>query len=571
MNKTAYLLAFALTAALAGSGCKGDLNLSTGPTGGSQNNGGNNGGPTIDPFPDVPCEGIACDDPVVQPTDGAVRLTHTQWENSVRDLLKLDARPELSRSFIKDTLNVGYFDRLSSSLNVQPDLWDDYREAAEVLAAQIVANPDQLARLVPVGVQAPEAQLRAFLESFGLRAFRRPLTTEETDQYLALAAQADTVFGITDAPFEKRAELILRAILQSPYFLYRVESTMPAAGQVAALSGYEKASRLSFALWNSIPDEALLEAAKNGGLDTPEGVTTQAKRLLADARSIDMVLDFHGQILEFSHFDEMTKDAERFPDFNPNTAPAMREELESFITHVIHDSNGGYRELITSRVTYVNAELAGLYGIEPPTEEFGEVTLPEGERSGLLTRLGFLATNATPYDPNPIHRGKFINKHVLCNVVPPPPDMFSIPDGVAGNTNRERIQNATGECGGSCHTPLLNPAGFAFESYDAVGKWRTMDGDYPVDTTGTLPFGNQLTEFTGALDLSAKIAESPNAHECYVRHWFEYLHQRVPTAGDAPLIAKVAQVSMKNDLPIHEIIVGLLVNDLFLKRASEAP
>ena len=324
-------------------------------------------------------------------------------------------------------------------------------------------------------------------------------------------------------------------------------------------------------MWNSIPDETLMQAARDGELDTVEGFTAQAKRMLADARAIDVLLDFHGQLLEFRHFAEMTKDAARFPEFNENTAPAMQEELEQFIVHTIHDQHGGYRDLMTSRVTFVNDELASLYGVEAPSEPFGEVTLPDTERSGLLTRLGFLALNATPYDPNPIHRGKFVNKHVLCNAVPPPPDMFTIPDGVEGNTNRERIENATGPCGGSCHTPLLNPAGFAFESYDALGKWRTMDGDYPVDTTGTLPFGSAMVEFSGPLDFSQKVAESPAAHECYVKHWFEYLHQGGPPCAGALLIGGVAQVSFKNDVSIDDIIVGLLVNDLFLKRASEAP
>lgn len=567
--------AFALVVALAGPtslGCKGDLSLQSDGTPGSGTPTKNNstGGPVIDPFPDTPCEGAACETPVVSPTPGAVRLTHVQWENATRDLLKLDARSGLSRNFIKDTRGLSIFDRLTDKLEVNPDLWDDYREASETLAAQVTQNPDHLARLAPEQADS-DARLRAFITSAGLRAFRRPLLDDEIARYQALADEAEAVFGAGNATFEKRVELVLRALLQSPHFLYRVESTAPQTGQVVALSGYERAARLSFALWNSIPDDELLTAAADGRLDDVEGFTTQAKRLMADPRALDVVQDFHWQFFQFDHFDEMTKASELFPEFNENTPEAMREEIEHFVAHVVHETPGTYRDLLTSRVAFVDDELAALYGVSAPAEPFGQVELPGTQRAGLLTRVAFLAANATAYDPNPIHRGKFVNRNILCNVVPPPPDMFTIPDGVPGNTNRERIENATGECGGACHTPLLNPAGYAFEGYDAVGRWRTMDGNFPVDTAGAFPFGSQLVAFEGPLDLSEKIAESERAHECYVKHWFEYLHQRTPLAGDAPLIARVAQVSHKNNVPIEDLVVGLLVNDLFLKRAGEAP
>ena len=528
--------------------------------------GTNNSAP--DPFPELPCEGVACEEAVPSVTPRLVRLTHHQWENAVRDLLYLPDRPGLSASFLGDTLSTSTFDRQAEDLKVEPGLWDDYREAAEMLAAQVTNDPAALERLL--GPEPPtefDARARALVTTFGRRAYRRELTDAEVDEYLALMNEAPELFGGQQS-FQRSAELALRAFLQSPHFLYRVETHDVPDAQIVPLNGWERAARLSFALWNTIPDDALLDAAANGELDDHETLATHVERMLDDPRAKDVIADFHAQLVGFEHFAEMSKAPERFPDYSDATRDAMERELELFIEDVVFSQEGTYRNLMTDSHTFVNAELAAIYGVAAPADEFGRVELDAAQRPGLLTRSGFLALNATAYDPNPIHRGVFVDRRILCLTLPQPPDNFTIPDGVEGNTNRERIHNATAECGGACHVPLVNPPGFAFENYDAVGAYRTMDNGYPVDASGQLTFdGEQQTWQTGP-ELVGILAGSKTAHQCYVKNWFEYLNGRAPTENDEPLIARLAQGSLEADATIKELLAAIVTSDVFLKRDS---
>lgn len=408
------------------------------------------------------------------------------------------------------------------------------------------------------------ARNRAFAESFGLRAYRRPLSSEEVDGYVAVMDQAGELFG--EATFERGAELALRAFLQSPHFLYRVELHDDPSATVIALNDYERASKLAFALWNTIPDDTLLAAAAAGELTDPEQLVVHVERMLSDDRAKDVIADFHGQLLDFEHFKDMQKAPELFPSFLPETPDKMEHELDMFIADVLFNSDGTYRQLMTAQHSFVDDELAAIYGVSAPSgAEFGRVEL-DATRPGVLTRSGFLAVNATAYDPNPIHRGVFVDRHVLCISLPAPPDDFSIPDGVEGNTNRERIENATSECGTTCHTPLINPPGYAFENYDAMGAWRDQDNGYDVDASGTLGFdGIQNSWQTGA-ELVGQIAESAQAHQCYARNWFEYINGRAPGAGDEPLIARVAQASHQADVSVKEMLSAMVTSPVFLQR-----
>lgn len=518
-----------------------------------------------DPFPDIPCEGVACDPAVPSVTPRVTRMTHHQWENAVRDLLRLPERPGSSSAFIGDPLSTSRFDRFADNMDVTPNLWDDYREAAETLAEQVTNDPAALAAIEGANPPADlAARNRAFVENFGLRAYRRPLTTEEVDSYIAVMDQAGTLFDT--ASFERGAELAIRGFLQSPHFLYRVELHDDPAASVVALNDFERATKLSFALWNTIPDDQLLAAAGAGELSDPDQLVVHVERMLNDERAADVIADFHAQLLDFEHFSDMQKAPELFPNFNEDTPAKMEQELQLFIEDVLFSSSGTYRQLMTAQHSFVDDELAAIYGVAAPNgAQFGRVEL-DTSRPGVLTRSGFLAVNATAYDPNPIHRGVFLDRHILCISLPLPPDDFSIPDGVEGNTNRERIENATGECGTTCHTPLINPPGYAFENYDAMGAWREQDNGYDVDASGTLSFDGAQNSWTTGAELIGQLAESPQAHECYTRNWFEYINGREPTAGDAPLIARVAQASHQADVSVKEMLSAMVTSPVFLQR-----
>jgi hypothetical protein len=257
-------------------------------------------------------------DPAVAPLDTSrfPRLSHLQWENSVQDLLYLAQPSGLSASFTGDPLG-GIFDNNESSLLVTPGLWADYQLAAEQLSVLVTSDAAKLAKLVPAGAPADAAgRAQAFIESFGMRAYRRPLTPAEITGYLALFAKGkDLVDGPDD--FAKGARLTLQAFLQSPYFVYRVEASSAALGATIPLSDFELATKLSYMLWNTMPDDALFAAAKSGKLATTEGVLAQATRLLDDDRARVMVASFHHQLFQYDHYDDLTKDPTLFPDFNP--------------------------------------------------------------------------------------------------------------------------------------------------------------------------------------------------------------------------------------------------------------
>ena len=557
-----------------GVGCKASLQLS--PVQGDDSSGGqvkvNNknpvkpNDPTRPPVidPDLCAQQGQCGQE--RPGSGLrlIRLTHEQWAGATRDLLRLEAPPAQARDFYKDPAGAGFFSNDGQVLEVTNQLWAHYREASEQLAAQAASSGARINALLKEGSPAGGVeQARALAQQVGLRAWRRPLTQAEVDALLALYARAPEMFN--DGDMHRRGvELILRALIQSPHYIYRAELG------ASQLDGYERAAKLALTLWRSGPDEALLEAAASGQLDSPEGVAQQARRMLEDARAQDTVLDFFGQIYKLPSLDKLEKDAQRFPEFKPATARAMRQELERFVVDAVFTRDRGLEELLTSRRSFVNRELAALYGL--PGEfgaELTEVELPAQERAGLLTRLGFLAYNATAYEQNTIHRGVFVNHHVLCAPLPPAPAAFELPDVITGQTNRERIESATAACGGACHQVFINPAGYAFEHYDALGVYQRVEAGQPVDASSAFRMRAGLTPFKDAVEFSQIMAKSIDAHECHARHLVEYLYGRVPSQNDEPLVRRLGWRSLHEGLSVKDLIVEAVISPAFLSRTAQ--
>jgi hypothetical protein len=518
------------------------------------------------------CKGARCLDPALSSGPRIVRLTHAQWGNSVRDLLGLDAPPAQAAGLLADPAGDGAFDNAGGGLAVDGRLWDQYREAAEALAERATRDAQALGKVGPLGVAGqPLAQRAAdWVRHVGRRAYRRPLTQSEQDELVDAFLKGPMLLKRSDRDdFAQGAEFVLRVLLQSPLFLYRAElSVAEAAPGVMPLDGYERAARLSYALWRTMPDDALLDAAAAGELDTTAGVERHARRMLGDARAREVVMDFHAQILRLGELGQLEKDAVRYPEFHPALAQAMRRELELFIGEVVL-GGGKVADLYLSRRAHVNRELAALYGLSGDFDDsFRAVELPADQRAGLLTRAGFLAIKATPYDKNSIHRGVFINHHVVCSPLPPIPDNVVLPES-RGDTNRERVESLTKDCGGACHNLYINPAGFALERYDGLGRYQTMEGAHPIDASGGFLFRSGLERFVDGVDFSRKVAQLPDAHDCYTRHWFEYLYGRLPGAGDEPLIAQLAARSHEDGLAIRELLVALVSHELFLNRAAD--
>lgn len=501
------------------------------------------------------------------------RLTHTQWENTTRDLLKLDTVPGFSASFTSDPLG-GIFDNDESVLQVTPPLWGDYQRAAEELAAMVISDPQQLAKIVPADMgQSVDARARQFITEFGKRTFRRPLTTQEVDTYAGLFASGATVLG--GDPFLSGVQLVLEAFLQSPHFVYRVEQggTKTSDGLIS-LGSYELATRLSYLLWNTMPDDALLDAAAKGELDTPEGLRGRAEQMLLDPRAKAVIRNFHRQLFDWKKYADLYKDPAVFPDFGPEMGDDLRIESESFIDNVIYEQDGGLLELLTSRTAYVNDRLAAIYGVQAPAgADFGQVELDAATRSGALTRVGFLAANGTARASDPIHRGVFINLRILCAKLPPPPDNVTPLPGGTNKTTRDMVDSHTGKgtCGEGCHSTLINPAGFPFENFDAIGRVRAMDNGFPVNTASEYPLGGAMATYQDSVEWSQLIAESAEANRCFAKHWVEFALGRDAQKEDDSLIGKLGDAS-RGGSSVKELLVEIIVSDTFrARRPVEAP
>jgi hypothetical protein len=513
------------------------------------------------------------------PTDSSrfARLSHKQWENTVRDLLRLTASPGISTSFVTEPLR-GNFDNAGGFLQVAPGLWSDYQRAAEGLADSTVRDPKRLAAILPPALPAdPAMKAAVFIRGFGLRAYRRPLTDAEVAQYVGLFNKGPTLIGSADA-FADGVQLVVTLFLQSPHFLYRTELTSgPGAGGKLPLGEYEIASKLSFTLSETMPDDALFAAAANKSLLTREGVLAEAKRLLAAKPAQAMVDDFHYQLLHMAKYEFVAKDDKKFPDWK-NLSPAnLRTETQTFIKDVIFTQDKGLKELLTSTTSFINSKLAPFYGMQMPAapaagapDPFVKVELDPVQRAGLLTQVGFLAAYADGREPSSILRGAFISSEIMCVDLPPPPDAFMLPPPMPGRTNRQRIEGVTGADGcKSCHQTLINPPGFSLENFDATGKFRTTDNSLPVDSAGTYSFDGEPKSFKGAVEFAKLAAATQQAHNCYAQNWLEFGLGRLIDKNKDPdksLIAQLGLRSVKAGAGVKAMLLDIVTSDAFLTR-----
>ena len=496
------------------------------------------------------------------------RLTHAQWENTVQDLFGLSAPPDLASAFDADP-PLGRFDNNVARLQVTAGLWQDYQRAAETMAERVTADSEAMARIVPGDLPSdPEGQARGFVASFGARVFRRPLEDSEIDRYAALFAQGAALYESSDV-LTSGVRITIEAMLQSPHFIYRIESSSKAEDGVIALSGYEIASRLSYLFWNSMPDDALFAAAASGELDSLEGVEQQAQRLFDDPRTRASFGQFHTQLFSLREYADLDKDLDAFPQWRRELGDMMQTETRLFLESLVFDRAGTIGDLLTSPHSFVNDDLAQLYGLSGEfNSEFTEVALDPDTRGGLLTQLGFLTRNATRTESDPIHRGVFINLDILCRPINAVPDL---PDDLmpVGNTNRERIDSITGlgTCGAGCHGYIINPLGFALENYDGIGQYRTEDNGFPVDATGTYVFedGREIV-FDGAIELGRLLAEAPEVHSCYVDNLIEYAFGRDVEAGDEAMLEELVKLSLEEGASIREVLMTIVTHRAFRSR-----
>jgi len=511
-----------------------------------------------------PDEPEVADESGVSETDRTLRLSHSEYDNTLHDLLALPEDERFTEGFVEDG-GLGALRVLDSRLA------GAYQRVAETLSARVTANGAVATAILPCDASEGTACEAQFVHEFGLRAFRRPLTSAEEDAYGALFDLAPDLYADVP-PFLAGVRAIVEAMLQSPHFLYRVErGEEESADGTIRLAGYDIANRLSYLLWRSMPDDELFAAAAAGELESDEQIEAQAHRMLAHPRARAMVREFHAQLLELDGYRDLTRDPELSDALGPALMSAMRGEVNLFVDHVFV-SGGGLHQLMTSNVSFVNDDLAAIYGLEGTFgDEHERVELDPTERAGILTQVGFLTVNADFANSDPIHRGLFINDRILCTDLPPPPDGTDTTLAPITTTKRAQVEAGTmapdSVCAG-CHA-TINPPGFALEAYDAVGRFRTTDNGYPVDSSTELLVDGRSVAVGDGVDLAHAIAESDAAARCYARHWVAFAFSRAETPEDTRLIETLGAQLADRSFSIEQLIVELTKTPGFLHRRDE--
>lgn len=412
---------------------------------------------------------------------------------------------------------------------------------------------------------------RQILRKFATRAYRRPAGMDEVASLMKLFKLARTD-GDT---FEASVRLALTAVLVSPNFLFRVE---PDAAKdkpevVRQLNDYELASRLSYFLWSSMPDDELLAAAELGKLRQPTELEKQVRRMLADPKARSFVDNFAGQWLELRNLDEHTPDPDRFPGFDPKLKDAMRRETELFFTNIVKEDRSAL-ELLDADYTYVDERLAKHYGIDGVRgSEFVKVSLKGTPRGGVLTQGAVLMVTAMPARTSPVKRGKFVLEQILGTPPPPPPaDVPALPDKAEDTKTaslRERFlkHRADPNCA-VCHT-RMDAIGFSMENFSAVGAWRDRDGAFPIDNVGDLPGGKKIN---GPQGLRQMLLERKGEFiYCLTEKMMTYAVGRGMQLSDRATIKEVVDGAAKDNYRFSSLVMNIVRSDAFQKRRGKSP
>lgn len=493
------------------------------------------------------------------------RLTRTEYNNTVRDLVGDDSAPG---SIFPPEETVHGFDNNAEALTFPPVLADQALNVATRLAKDVAPRAEEFA---PCASTAPDtACAETFIRAFGARAWRRPLTDDEVAGLLPVYEA-----GSSDG-FERGVELTVQSILISAPFFYRVEvgDGTPVAGKPGLVhpTSWEMASRLSYFLWGTMPDDALFDAAERGELGTPEEVLAQAERMLDDPRVHEAVANFHGQWLLVGGIGALDKDPEVFSTWETTTAELLLQETSTFLDHVAFE--GGITDLFTAGYSFRNDALAAYYGAEPVGSDAFELvtSLAPERRGGILTQAGVLAQHAAFDQSSPTLRGMFVRERLLCGVLPPPPPDVDNTPAAPGpmQTTRERYEQHANDpsCVG-CHR-LMDPIGFGLEGYDGAGLFREEEAGMPVDARGEV-IDSDVGPFEGGVELGQKLAQSEDVRACIARQWFRFAYGRDEDVDqDGPMLEQIAQVIAESNA-YRELLLGLTQTDAFLYLPNPTP
>lgn len=491
-------------------------------------------------------------------------LTRLEYQNTVNDLFGLSLNLVNS---LPDENQVGGFDNNIAQNQVSSLRMDAYLTQAEKVAAQAVQ--DSWSKIMPCS-QQDTACGRQFLQTFGKRAFRRPLTTAEVDTFAA---------NFSGVAFRDAVEKTVMAMLVSPNFLYRSELGELQVDGTYKLTPYEVASSLSYLFWGSMPDDVLFQAADQNALDTPAQRIAQASRLLAASRSRQQVGNFVGQwLLKGSPYSLPAKDAGVYPAYTNEVKAALSQELINFFNYVTFDSTQSFRELYAADYVIANKTLADFYHLSGPSgSTFEKTPVTNGTRTGLLTLGSVLARYSNSNESHPFKRGRFYFERVLCHELPEPANFGLVqpPDPDPNMTTRQRFDfhsNAFPSCY-SCHQYLDGP-GFGFENYDGAGQFRSAENGKVINASAILRgmetySPDEAITFSDLNHLSQLTADSPTAAQCVARQYYRYTTGRLESDADKCALDSYLQSYKDNGYNLQTMLISIVNAPNFTVRRAQ--
>jgi hypothetical protein len=493
------------------------------------------------------------------------RLTVSELKNSLTALLG----PVTVGQLEQDTFSDGFAKVGGSTVAVSLNGVAQYQKTIEAATAEVFADAkrrDALVGCVPQGL-GDTACFKSFIERFGRLAWRQALTPAQVERTTALASTLAQTWGnATDA-----LRGTTNALLQSPNFLYRLERGEPdASSGFWRFTANEMASRLSYFLTNSAPDAALLDAAEQGKLTTAEGVRTEAERLLQGGTGTparESVRNFATELFRLAIVSARAKDPS-FTAYTPSLQQAMVREVPSMLEDLVFEQAAPVTDLFTTRTTYVNADLAKLYGLDASgltADSWVKVTLPaNGLRAGYLGTGAFLSEFANQKEGSPTQRGKFIRMGLLCGTIPDPPANVATnleeKPGDVHQTKRDKLaehREQGGSCTG-CHA-LMDPLGLPLENFDAIGAYRETDGGLAIDVSGDL----DGVAYSGPIELGQLLSQNELAADCLVRNFYRYATGVLEAKEQEPAIGQLATQFKGNGKDLRKLMVELVASDGF--------
>ncbi len=532
------------------------------------------------------------------------RLNRPEYNNTIRDLVGVHFQP--ADDFPSDDVGYG-FDNIGDVLSLPPILLEKYLRAADKIVTAAFASPELRKRIMihePKGPEEVDDCARKILDHFVTRAYRRPVRSQELDRLVRLVQLVQK----NGDPFDKGIQLALQAVLVSPNFLFRVEQdpAPQSPDNVRTLNEFELATRLSYFLWSTMPDEELFDLARRGELRKGNNLELQVRRMLKDPKAHALVENFAGQWLQLRNLKQAQPDPGLFPPpdrvfarelaadlgnleidpeslhtggrepvhlsaFNEQLRADMVRETELFFESIVKEDRS-ILDFLDANYTFLNERLARHYGIEGVKgNDFRRVSLAGTGRGGLLTQGSILTVTSNPTRTSPVKRGKWVLENLLGTPPPPPPpDVPPLSEErkiAESDSLRKRLeQHRANPVCASCHE-RMDPLGFGLENFDAVGAWRTRDGRFPIDASGTLPDGQT---FSGPRELRVVLrSRAREFRRCLTEKMVTYALGRGLEYYDSPTVEEIAQDLAQNGDRFSRLVLAIVRSDPFQKRRGK--